>query len=204
MIDFLRTHPTWTLAALGCWIGFHFVLRPALLDLFREKLFELRDGLFDQAAAGKLSFDEPAYLMLRSEINASIYSAHMLTFGHLLWFAICRRWRPKAGDGTLHDLGRALDAQLAGLGEREAAKIIVKTRRDVAMLCAAALALTSLFFVLFMLLFAVCWIVSRVAKQLSDELSDLQEHLGERWMDAAVELRGPRGIDSRVGLRLAS
>lgn len=51
---------------------------------FRQKMFELRDELFDFAAAGKIGFNDPAYRLLRQLMNGFIRYAHRLTF-----FSLC-------------------------------------------------------------------------------------------------------------------
>jgi hypothetical protein len=52
----------------------------ARLDAFRQKVFALRDELFDFAADGHISFDDPAYRLLRQSMNGKIRYAHQLTF----------------------------------------------------------------------------------------------------------------------------
>jgi|SRR5208337_1245025 len=59
-------------------------LLPSLrLDIFRQKMFALRDELFDYAAAGNISFDDQAYRLLRQSINGFIRYGHRLTFFRL-------------------------------------------------------------------------------------------------------------------------
>lgn len=50
------------------------------LDRFRQKVFCLRDELFDYARAGNISFTHPAYRLLRQSANGFIRYAHRLTF----------------------------------------------------------------------------------------------------------------------------
>ncbi len=49
------------------------------VDLFRQQMFAVRDELFDFAADGKISFEEPAYVLLRQLFNGFIRYAHNLT-----------------------------------------------------------------------------------------------------------------------------
>jgi hypothetical protein len=56
----------------------------ARLDDFRQKMFALRDELFDCAADGNIDFDDPAYRLLRQSMNGTIRYAHQLTF-----FRVC-------------------------------------------------------------------------------------------------------------------
>jgi hypothetical protein len=63
---------------------FHFGINPYRLDLLRHRLFLLRNELFMFAAEGGISFDDPAYCMLRSRINAIIRYAHTFTLARVL------------------------------------------------------------------------------------------------------------------------
>ena len=61
------------------------------LDEFRQSIFIVRDELFDFAASGAISFDHPAYRLLRQSMNGFIRYAHQLT-----WFRlVCNmaRWQ---------------------------------------------------------------------------------------------------------------
>lgn len=48
-------------------------------DLFRQQMFAIRDELWDFADAGNISFDDPAYTLLRQLMNGFIRYAHNLT-----------------------------------------------------------------------------------------------------------------------------
>jgi hypothetical protein len=50
------------------------------LDAFRQEMFAIRDELFDYAADGNISFDNPSYRLLRRSMNGFIRYAHQLTF----------------------------------------------------------------------------------------------------------------------------
>jgi len=56
----------------------------ARLDSFRQKMFALRDELFDFAADGNIGFADEAYRLLRQSMNGTIRYAHQLTF-----FRVC-------------------------------------------------------------------------------------------------------------------
>lgn len=83
--------PIGWIALLLLWILFFWIYRDYRLDLFRQKLFSLRDDLFDMAIEGKISFDDPAYGMLRSTINGTIQFGHQLGFLDLLCMVLLRR-----------------------------------------------------------------------------------------------------------------
>jgi hypothetical protein len=64
---------------------------PALrLDIFRQKMFVVRDELFDYAAAGNIDFNHPAYRLLRKSMNGFLRYGHRLSLFQLIitWF----RW----------------------------------------------------------------------------------------------------------------
>ena len=61
------------------------------LDEFRQSMFAVRDELFDFALSGKVSFDDPAYKLLRQSMNGFIRYAHQLTFFRLL--CTVSRWK---------------------------------------------------------------------------------------------------------------
>src|SRR5260370_14413210 len=55
----------------------------ARLDSFRQEMFIIRDELFDYAASGRISFNDPAYRLLRQLMNGFIRYGHQLTFFRL-------------------------------------------------------------------------------------------------------------------------
>lgn len=70
-----------SLAALVYMFGFLF--RKYHIDAFRQRIFAIRDELFDYAAAGNISFDDPAYKMLRNLMNGYIRFGHRLSLLHI-------------------------------------------------------------------------------------------------------------------------
>jgi hypothetical protein len=74
------------------WRGYH-------LDLFRQRLFAIRQELFDLAARGEVEFNGYAYGGLRQQINALIRFAHRLSF---LRAAIIVTFSPPKPQGAAH------------------------------------------------------------------------------------------------------
>ena len=58
------------------------------IDSFRQKMFCLRDELFDEARKGNIPFDSDAYGMLRSTINGTIRFAHKLSLWQMITFVV--------------------------------------------------------------------------------------------------------------------
>lgn len=52
-------------------------------DVFRQKMFAVRDELFDFARDGNIDFQDPAYQLLRNSMNGFIRYGHRLTFFRL-------------------------------------------------------------------------------------------------------------------------
>lgn len=71
------------------WAFWHYGWKSFMLDHTRQRLFSIRDQLFDLALRGEggLSFDSPVYGTLRASLNSSIRFAHRVTFYHI-WVAM--------------------------------------------------------------------------------------------------------------------
>lgn len=74
---------TCVVAILGITVVFK-ILPMLRLDCFRQNMFSVRDELFDYAAAGNISFDDPAYVLLRLQMNGMIRFGHQLTLFRVL------------------------------------------------------------------------------------------------------------------------
>src|SRR6185437_15030162 len=83
-----------TLALLLVWITIFVFWRNYRIDKFRDDLFALRNELFDYAAKGGISFDEPAYGILRNTMNGLLRYAERISFTHTLLVSVTQRLRP--------------------------------------------------------------------------------------------------------------
>lgn len=79
------------------------------IDVFRQKMFRLRDELFDEAVQGKISFDDPAYGMLRNAMNGHIRFAHQSNVWQVLLFA----WLVRNDKKFDHPFDREFDKNTA-------------------------------------------------------------------------------------------
>ena len=61
------------------WLIWYQFWIPYRVDYFRQRLFKLRDELFESAAAGNIEFTHPAYTDLRLTMNALIRYGHRVT-----------------------------------------------------------------------------------------------------------------------------
>lgn len=67
-----------TIAAL--WIFYFWIYWKYRIDKTRQELFAIRDELFDFAATGNISFQHPAYFLLRKLMNGMIQFTHKIDF----------------------------------------------------------------------------------------------------------------------------
>ena len=84
-------------AALGSYLSvlliivwFFWLYRDYRMDLLRQRLFTLRDELFDVARHGELSFDHPMYGLLRTTLNGFIRWGGRLGMIMVLWLVLRR------------------------------------------------------------------------------------------------------------------
>ncbi len=74
------------------WASLIFGIIPyARLDGFRQKMFAIRDEMFDYAADGNIGFDHPAYSLLRQQMNGFIRYGHQLTVFRFLMTVIAHK-----------------------------------------------------------------------------------------------------------------
>ena len=60
----------------------------AVVDSIRHRIFELRDGLFDAAAEGRIAFDDPAYVGFRAKANNWIRYCHELSWPRIAFLSL--------------------------------------------------------------------------------------------------------------------
>lgn len=60
------------------------ILPTIRVDSFRQNMFAIRDRMFDFAAEGNIAFDDPAYVLLRRQMNGFIRFGHQLTVFRVL------------------------------------------------------------------------------------------------------------------------
>lgn len=91
------------------WLLIFFGGRDLRNDSLRQKLFALRDELFDYAADGNIDFGDPAYRLLRNFLNGTIRFAHKFSLLRLLMMKRITNARPEmVKDNLASDLEVAL------------------------------------------------------------------------------------------------
>jgi hypothetical protein len=81
---------------------FYYGYRSYRVDLLRQKLFVLRDQLFDYAATGAVAFEEPAYITTRRMLNGMIRFAHRVSLPHVLFMTMTRRYWSVSDEADQH------------------------------------------------------------------------------------------------------
>jgi hypothetical protein len=72
------------LGLFGLWVVVYYLWPDFRNDAFREDIFSVRDEMFEYASRGSVSFDHPAYTLLRSRMNALLRHGHNLTLTRLV------------------------------------------------------------------------------------------------------------------------
>lgn len=72
----------------GLWWLFFVEYPQLVLDNTRQRLFYIRDHLFEQAANGEVPFESDAYVMIRNTLNGMIQYAHHVR----PWTLLAIRW----------------------------------------------------------------------------------------------------------------
>ncbi len=72
------------------WFVYSCLYKRVRLDAFRETLFTIRDDLFDYMWQHRLSYEEPAYGLLRSSLNGMIRAADEGSFNLLIVISTIR------------------------------------------------------------------------------------------------------------------
>ena len=83
------------LGAIGVIWFFYGPWQRILVDLLRQRLFEIRDNVFDIAADGRISFDDPAYRFLRDFLNTIIRFADRVSVPRFLFLSSVVRGAPR-------------------------------------------------------------------------------------------------------------
>ncbi|MDM0054062.1 hypothetical protein [Variovorax fucosicus] len=65
-----------------------FLVNQHRVDRLRQQLFFIRDALFDEAAAGRISFDSRAYVYTRTVLNGLLRFSHRVSFSRFFTAAL--------------------------------------------------------------------------------------------------------------------
>ncbi len=111
--------------AAGIWWLYFIEYRTYRIDHTRQRLFAIRDNLFQQAKDGVVPFDSKAYGLTRTTLNGMIRFTHDLSFLRVLLILFTYKWVDKGArvEQYQHELAEAI-MELP----KEARKAILETR----------------------------------------------------------------------------
>jgi hypothetical protein len=104
------------------WLTWHYLWRRACQERLRQNLFDLRDELFDFARSGEITFQEPAYVLLRGRINSMIRFSHRLGVTRLFTFICFQRYIGEIPNDR--NAARALKSALSQVKGREVKAVL--------------------------------------------------------------------------------
>jgi len=102
-----------TVVIILVWWLFFVAKQNYCLDLTRQKLFNIRDKLFDAAANREIPFDEPAYGMTRTTLNGMIRFTHQVNIPFLAVIFLTHKYVYKGRRST--DYRQQFDAAMKHL-----------------------------------------------------------------------------------------
>jgi hypothetical protein len=106
--------------AIGVWLIVFFGYRSYRVDETRMRYFDLRDDLFKLAEDGVVSFDDPAYKMIRKTINGLIRGTHDLSIPLFWSLDLFNRKEERSG---ARDYGERLKKALEALPAKSREKL---------------------------------------------------------------------------------
>lgn len=101
--------------SVGAWWVFFIEQQAYWLDLTRQRLFKIRNDLFDAAAGGKIAFDDPAYVMTRNTLNGMITFTHEVNLLQVAAIYASHKYILKGRRST--DYGKRFLAAIKGLSK---------------------------------------------------------------------------------------
>ena len=99
-IDYFLVIVASGLSLAGLWILYFWFFWKYRIDKTRQELFAIRDELFDYAASGDISFDDPAYGLLRTTMNGMVRFTHEIYFLDLVALFISKYLSTTPGNFT--------------------------------------------------------------------------------------------------------
>lgn len=118
------------LALLGLWIAFDVGYRAYRMNVFRDRLFELRSELFEAARSGLFGengFSDPVYCRTRRVLNGAVRFAHHMTLSRMLVLHWSSRWW--LDQRLIRDRNRRLKRGMRSLNP-QARGIVIRTMRE--------------------------------------------------------------------------
>lgn len=149
------------------WALWSFGLRPALIDMFRQRVFEIRDEMFDYAAEGNIDFNHPAYGTIRTLMNGYIRFAHRIDISLFIVLIVYFIFKKDALRKQQKEFQERIESQLSSLPEKQRGKMNAYLQRTQVEMEKYVLYGSPLFTAVVLLLSFVIGIVVLLVKKLS-------------------------------------
>jgi hypothetical protein len=105
------------------WVFFFWIYRDYSIECFRQKVFALRDELFETAASGEMPFNHRSYGRLRLTMNGAIRFANEISFIQIIVMSFLNR-----NSSVLIDHKRDFEKEISGLTNEQ--RQIIKNYYD--------------------------------------------------------------------------
>lgn len=124
------------LALAGFMFVFYGPWQTVCTDWARQTIFESRDGIFDLARAGALSFEAENYRTIRSSLNCLIRFAHEVTWVEFCALYVGMRRHFDADNFKESDLKKALEEIESEVTRKKVNKLVNDAQRAVVLMMA--------------------------------------------------------------------
>ena len=104
---------SWVAGLCAVWFLWSLGIKPLVLDLFRERLFELRFQLFRLGMNGEIDFSNDTYRTLETQLCGLIRFSHRVTFLTFI-FSLVEQEKAKKEKGYA-DLGQQIALKISRL-----------------------------------------------------------------------------------------
>ena len=158
------------------------------LDQFRQKMFAVRDELFDYAATGKINLDHSAHRLLRQSMNGFIRYAHQLTFFRIVLVVLI--WKVFGNPPEL-EWTKKWDAALESIEDDQVRKDLVEFHWKASSLVVERIVLGSPLLILVVL-------VCLGAILLHAGVKSLQSGIEKAMFDTTAKVIDPRLLDEEA------
>jgi len=123
------------LALMVLWVFYFWFYWQYRVDNTRQELFFLRNELFDYAAEGHISFNHPAYGILRGGMNSIIRFTHRMELVTLLILYYAVKISPPPGDDFTISFKNALNTEISDEAKKKLEEFYDRMNIVVAMHC---------------------------------------------------------------------
>lgn len=155
-----------------------YMLRPSILDHYRDQLFDLREEVRSYYMSMNISFDEKTYISLRNLLNSHLRFTEKMSLTKISYFSS----KIDKSDELKNHIKNEINAKFATEDEHLSNFIKITRTKSIKilinyMILSSPLLLSLLIFI--SCLYLPVWIVRRILSSIQRELSYVSEAMGE-------------------------